>query len=124
MSSSRRTPRLGILGGGQLARMMMPPAVRLGIEVHALDRAAGSPAALAGAREAVGDWNDIPTLLRFAEGLDVITLDHEFVDAQALRALEQSGYVVRPGWKTLALIQDKLVQKQTLEEAGIRVAPF
>src|SRR5437870_7733406 len=106
MSSTRRSPRLGILGGGQLARMMTPPAIRLGIEVHALDRAPGSPAALAGARESVGGWNDIPTLLKFASGLDVITLDHEFVDSQALWALEQSGYVVRPGSKTLALIQD------------------
>jgi 5-(carboxyamino)imidazole ribonucleotide synthase len=124
MSSSRRPPKLGILGGGQLARMMAQPAIRLGIDVYVLDRAPNSPAALAGARETVGDWNDIPTLLRFSDGLDVITLDHEFVDAQALWALEQSGQTVRPGSSTLAKIQDKLVQKQTLADAGLPVAPF
>ncbi|MCS7002383.1 MAG: 5-(carboxyamino)imidazole ribonucleotide synthase [Dehalococcoidia bacterium] len=124
-SPTGRTPaRLGVLGGGQLARMMVPPAHRLGVRVHTLERTAGSPAALAGAIETVGDWNDPATLIAFGAELDVVTLDHEFVDASALEALAASGVAVRPGASVLARIQDKLAQKQTLAAAGIPVAAF
>ncbi|MCL6648585.1 MAG: 5-(carboxyamino)imidazole ribonucleotide synthase [Chloroflexi bacterium] len=120
----RRPPRVGILGGGQLARMMVPPAHRLGAVVSVLERTPGCPAALAGASEWVGDWNDPETLLRFAAGLDVVTLDHEFVAAEALQVLEDAGVRLRPGAATLRRIQDKLLQKETLQAAGLAVAPF
>lgn len=103
--------------------MMIPPAHRLGAVVSVLERQAGSPAALAGARETVGDWDDAVTLVQFAQGLDALTLDHEFVDATALAAVEAAGVRVRPGAATLRQIQDKLVQKQTLANAGLAVAP-
>lgn len=120
----RRLLRLGVAGGGQLARMMIPPANRLGVSVSVLDRNGGSPAYLAGAAETVGNWNDPAALVAFGRGLDCVTLDHEFVDADALQALEDSGVPVRPGAATLRIIQDKLVQKQTLSDAGLAVAPF
>ncbi|MCS6802907.1 MAG: 5-(carboxyamino)imidazole ribonucleotide synthase [Chloroflexota bacterium] len=120
----RRPFRLGVVGGGQLARMMVPPAHRLGAIVQVLERSPGSPAALAGAHETVGDWDDPATLVRFARDLDALTLDHEFVDATALAAVEAAGVRVRPGAATLRRIQDKLVQKETLAKAGLAVAPF
>lgn len=104
--------------------MMIPPANRLGAEVTVLERSPGSPASLAGAREVIGDWDDPETIRRFAAGLDALTLDHEFVDAAGLAAVEADGVRVRPGSAALRAIQDKLVQKQTLEAAGLAVAPF
>ncbi|GIW07754.1 MAG: N5-carboxyaminoimidazole ribonucleotide synthase [Dehalococcoidia bacterium] len=77
-----------------------------------------------GARETAGDWDDPETLVRFARDLDVLTLDHEFVDAAALAAAEAAGLRVRPSAATLRRIQDKLVQKETLAAAGLAVAPF
>jgi 5-(carboxyamino)imidazole ribonucleotide synthase len=103
--------------------MMVPPAHRLGAVVSVLEREPGSPAARGGAQETVGNWDDPATLVQFAQGLDALTLDHEFVDANALAAVEAAGVRVRPGAATLRQIQDKLVQKQTLAAAGLAVAP-
>jgi 5-(carboxyamino)imidazole ribonucleotide synthase len=122
--SSRRPFRLGIVGGGQLARMMVPPAHRLGAVVSVLERSTSSPAALAGAHETNGDWDDPATLRSFAQGLDALTLDHEFVAAAALAAVEAAGVRVRPGAATLRRVQDKLLQKETLAAAGLAVPAF
>ncbi len=114
--------RLGILGGGQLARMMVPPAHRLGIEVWTLEREPDCPAVRAGALEMVGDWADREAVLRFAQQVDLITLDHEFTPAEVLKAVEEAGTPVRPGSKTLGYIGDKFDQKQRLARAGLPIA--
>lgn len=114
--------RLGILGGGQLARMMVPPAHRLGIEVWTLEREVACPAVRAGAQEVVGDWSDLATVLKFAETVDVLTLDHEFTPASILQAVEERGTPVRPGSATLSCIGDKYGQKRRLAEFGLPVA--
>src|SRR5260370_16522708 len=76
--------RVGILGGGQLARMTAEAAARLGIEVAVLEREAGSPAGRIAAREVVGDWSDAARLAALAEDALAITLENEFVDPEAL----------------------------------------
>lgn len=115
---------LGILGGGQLARMTAQAAQRLGLRVAVLDAAPDSPAGQVTPLETVGRWQDPETLRRFAAGCDVVTLENEFIDAEALAALEDGGKPVFPGSATVARIQDKLAQKQHLAQAGLAVAPF
>ncbi len=117
-------PRLGILGGGQLARMTIQAAIPLGVDVVVLAEAANSPAGRLAQQEIVGDWNDTHALRQFADAVDVVTLENEFVDAAALAQLTAWGKVVRPGAGTLSVINDKLVQKQTLAAQTLPVPAF
>jgi 5-(carboxyamino)imidazole ribonucleotide synthase len=122
--SQRSSVRIGIIGGGQLARMTALAALPLGCEVVVLERNPFSPAARLSPDSVVGDWNDPATLLSFASRVDVITLENEFVDARALSALENAGHKLFPSAACVALTQDKLTQKQALEAAGLGVAKF
>jgi 5-(carboxyamino)imidazole ribonucleotide synthase len=115
---------VGILGGGQLARMSACAAYRLGLRVAVAERTAGSPAGQITPLEFAGEWEDTAFMERFAAASDVVTLENEFIDAAILGRLEALGKPVYPGAATLALIQDKLVQKQTLAARGLPVAPF
>ena len=116
--------RLGIIGGGQLARMAAIAALPLGCEVIVLEKNPHSPAARLSPDSIVGDWSDKATLMKFAERCDVITLENEFVDAIALAALEKAGHKVFPSAACIAVTQDKLTQKQTLQNAGLAVPKF
>lgn len=115
---------ISILGGGQLALMLARAASQLGISVRVLASSSVCPAKHAVAECCVGDWADPETLRAFAQDADVITLENEFVDANLLADLEQRGHTVLPSSKTMRLVQDKLVQKQTLSQAGIPVVEF
>ena len=121
---SDRPVRLGIIGGGQLARMLALAARPLGCDVIVLERTPDCPAAQICPGSMVGDWNDPAILLAFGRRCDVLTLENEFVDARALAVVEAAGHPLFPSAVTLALTQDKLVQKQTLQDAGLAVAPF
>jgi 5-(carboxyamino)imidazole ribonucleotide synthase len=116
--------RLGIIGGGQLARMTAVAALPLGCEVVVLEKNPFSPAARLSTDSIIGDWSDSATLMKFAERCDVITLENEFVDATALEALEKAGHKVFPSAACIALTQDKFTQKQALQLAGLAVPPF
>lgn len=116
--------RLGIIGGGQLARMTAIAALPLGCEVVVLEKNPFSPAARLSPDSIVGDWSDPATLMKFAERCDVITLENEFVDATALEALENAGHKVFPSAACIALTQDKLTQKQALQNAGLPLPTF
>jgi 5-(carboxyamino)imidazole ribonucleotide synthase len=116
--------RVGILGGGQLARMLTQAGHRLGLDITVLEVFADSPAEQVGAHAVVGDWSDPETRARFAAQVDLITLENEFVDHRALTAFEALGRPVRPGPAALAIVQDKLRQKQALAAAGLPVPPF
>lgn len=116
--------RLGIIGGGQLARMTALAALPLGCEVVVLEKNPFSPAARLSPDSVVGDWNDPETLLKFAGRCDVITLENEFVDASALAALESAGHKVFPSAKCIAVTQDKFTQKCLLQSCGIAVPGF
>jgi 5-(carboxyamino)imidazole ribonucleotide synthase len=111
--------RVGVIGGGQLARMMIPPAVALGIELRVLAEQAGGSAALAAT--AVGDYRDAETVLAFARDVDVVTFDHEHVPQTVLAALADTGVAIRPGPHALAVAQDKLLMRERLDAAGIPV---
>lgn len=119
-----RPIRLGIIGGGQLAKMTALAALPLGCDVVVLERNPFSPAARLSPDSMVGDWNDGGVLDRFAAAVDVITLENEFVDASALAALERDQHRVFPSAACIAVTQDKLTQKQALESNGLSVSGF
>lgn len=110
-------PVIGVIGGGQLARMMIPAAVALGIEIRVLAEAEDSSARLAAA--VVGDYRDARTVLDFAAGCDAITFDHEHVPQEVLRALVAAGAAVRPGPDALLYAQDKLLMRERLGALGV-----
>lgn len=116
--------RLGILGGGQLARMTLQAAVPFGIDTAILADTPDSPAGRVARHEVAGGWHDDAALRRFADLVDVITLENEFVDASVLERLVQWRKQVRPGAPVLQAIGDKLIQKQTLADAGLPVPRF
>jgi 5-(carboxyamino)imidazole ribonucleotide synthase len=110
-------PVVGVIGGGQLARMMIPAAVALGVEIRVLAEAPDSSARLAAT--AVGDYRDAATVLAFASECDVVTFDHEHVPQDVLTALVAEGIAVRPGPDALVHAQDKLVMRERLAALGI-----
>lgn len=111
------TYRVGVVGGGQLARMMIAPAVELGIDIRVLAEAEGMSAALAAT--GVGDYHDAETVLAFARDVDVITFDHEHVLQPVLRALVDAGVAVHPGPDALQFAQDKIRMRTRLAELGV-----
>jgi 5-(carboxyamino)imidazole ribonucleotide synthase len=116
--------KLGIIGGGQLAKMTAQAAAQLGCEVVVLERQAEFPAGSVAARTVIGDWDKPESLLELASLSDVITLENEFVDHGALAVLEQRGHKLLPPAATMRRIQDKFIQKQTLAAAGLPVPRF
>ncbi|WP_440696794.1 5-(carboxyamino)imidazole ribonucleotide synthase [Clavibacter nebraskensis] len=113
------TPTVGVVGGGQLARMMIAPAVELGIGIRVLAEADGMSAGLAAT--AVGDYRDLDVVRAFARDVDVITFDHEHVPQHVLRALVAEGVAVHPGPDALLVAQDKLLMRERLEALGVPV---
>nr|WP_281351383.1 5-(carboxyamino)imidazole ribonucleotide synthase [Agromyces allii] len=111
--------RVGVIGGGQLARMMIPAAIELGVDIRVLAEADGMSAAIAADR--VGDYTDLETVLAFAREVDVVTFDHEHVPQDVLRALVDAGVAVRPGPDPLRFAQDKLLMRERLSELGLPV---
>ena len=108
--------RVGVIGGGQLARMMITPAIELGIELKVLAETENSSAAAAATL--VGDFTDLETVTNFAKTVDVITFDHEHVPLAILEQLEKHGVSVQPSSKALAHAQNKLVMRRALEKIG------
>lgn len=109
--------RLGVIGGGQLARMLTPPAINLGINIKVLAEAEGSSAALATTQ--VGDYNQLSVVREFAKTVDVITFDHEHVPLAVLESLEAEGVSVQPPSKALAFAQNKLSMRKRLGALGM-----
>ena len=110
---------VGVIGGGQLARMMIPAAVNLGIDLRVLAEADGMSANLAAV--SVGDYRDAATVLAFAETVDVVTFDHEHVPQAILTELVARGIAVHPGPDALLYAQDKLLMRARLTELGLPV---
>ena len=108
--------RVGVIGGGQLARMMIPPASNLGIELKVLAEQENSSAKQA--TTVVGDFTDIATVLDFASSVDVITFDHEHVPIAVLEQLEEQGISVQPPSQALVHAQNKLVMRKALDKMG------
>jgi 5-(carboxyamino)imidazole ribonucleotide synthase len=112
-------PKIGVVGGGQLARMMAPAAEALGVSFHVLSEAPGSSAAQVSSQVTVGDYRDFDTLRAFAESVDVLTFDHEHVPPEHLRALEAAGHSVHPTPDALIHAQDKIVMRRKMDELGL-----
>ena len=116
--------RIGIIGGGQLGRMMVMAAQRLGCTCVVLDPTPGSPAGQVAGHQIVGDYHDPARLRELCESCTVTTFDIEDIDAETLIELEREGRRICPAPGVLAVIQDKLTQKQALLDAGIPTSPF
>lgn len=112
-------PVVGVVGGGQLARMMGPAATELGIELRVLAEAEDSCAIPAAAQHRVGDYTDLSTLLDFADGVDALTFDHEHVPNHHLQALLTAGVAVEPRPDALVHAQDKIVMRRAVETLGL-----
>jgi 5-(carboxyamino)imidazole ribonucleotide synthase len=110
-------PVVGVIGAGQLARMMQPAAIALGIGIKVFAESEGSSAHQAVTK--VGDINDFAQLLEFSKTVDVITFDHEHVPTAILEQLEAAGVPVRPGPNALKHAQNKLTMRRKLAELGL-----
>lgn len=114
-----RRYRVGVVGGGQLARMMAEPAAALGIELVALVEALDGSAAQVIPNSRVGDARDPQALVELAGQCDVVTFEHEHVDNAALHALIEQGHSVQPGPHALQYAQNKLLMRHRLEQLGL-----
>ena len=112
-------PIVGIVGGGQLARMCAGPAVELGITLSVLVESPEAAAAFAVPSAPVGAADDIEAVRAFARDCDVVTFDHEQVPQEVLAALVADGVTVHPSPQALVHAQDKLVMRERLTQMGI-----
>ena len=114
---------IGILGGGQLGRMLSVAASRLGLKCIIFDPDAGAPAAQVAWRHVCAGYDDMAALDGFGAAVDVITYEFENIPTAALDQLEGAA-PVRPGRRALAVSQDRLEEKRFLEGLGLSVAPY
>jgi 5-(carboxyamino)imidazole ribonucleotide synthase len=113
------TPVIGVVGAGQLARMMQQAAIPLGVPLRLLAETSDASAAQVIAEVEVGDYRDLDTLSAWAKGCDVVTFDHEHVPTEHLEALIASGVACRPGPRALVHAQDKAVMRSRLSRLGL-----
>ncbi|MEW8508772.1 MAG: 5-(carboxyamino)imidazole ribonucleotide synthase [Candidatus Thiodiazotropha sp.] len=116
--------RIGLIGGGQLGRMMVKAAKRLGCTCVVLDPYPGSPAGQVAGHQIIGGYHDPAKLRELAESCDVVTFELENIDTETLIQLEREGHTINPAPELLSVLQDKLLQKQFLERAGLPTAAF
>lgn len=114
---------IGILGGGQLGRMLSVAASRLGFKTHIFEPSTNPPAGHVADRVTAAPYEDVEALADFAASVDVITYEFENVPTSALDMLE-SVRPIRPNRKALAVSQDRLVEKAFLNDLGLKTAPF
>lgn len=116
--------KIGIIGGGQLGRMMTPPAKELGFRVKVVENSFDAPAAQVGAEVIQAPITDEEALVRLVGESDVTTWEIEHFPAQKLVELQEAGHNIQADPATLVIIQDKLIQSEYLDGLGIPVAPF
>jgi 5-(carboxyamino)imidazole ribonucleotide synthase len=115
---------LGILGGGQLGRMLIQPCTNFDVSTAVLDPAANAPCSELASRFQVGSLTDYDTVYAFGKTVDLLTIEIENVNVEALHRLEQEGLPVFPQPRVIEIIQDKRVQKQWYQSHGIPTAEF
>ena len=113
--------KIGILGGGQLGAMLLRYAIDFGLNVSVMDKDASAPCSRHTSSFCVGDPSDYASVVSFGSGLDIITIEKESVNVEALKYLQSQGVKVYPSPETIEIIQDKYAQKQFLENNGIPV---
>jgi 5-(carboxyamino)imidazole ribonucleotide synthase len=114
---------IGILGGGQLGRMLAMSALKLGLRTHIFGPEAAAPAFDAAAARTVAAFDDEAALARFAEAVDIATFEFENVPTATVEFLAKR-VAVRPGVRALASTQDRLIEKTFLRDLGLKTAPF
>ncbi len=117
-------PRVGMVGGGQLARMTHQAAISLGQSLRVLSVAADDSAALVAPDVVLGAHTDLDALRAFAADCDVLTFDHEHVPGEHIRALVAEGHAVFPGADALRFAQDKAMMRDHLLNMGVPVPAF
>jgi 5-(carboxyamino)imidazole ribonucleotide synthase len=116
--------RIGIVGGGQLARMLTFEAKKMGFFVTVLDPTPHAPGGQVADRHIIADLNDEIAMMQLASHADFLTLDWELANPDILEKIEKKGIPVNPSPKTLRIIKDKYQQKVFLQKHKIPVAPF
>ncbi|MFT4679515.1 MAG: 5-(carboxyamino)imidazole ribonucleotide synthase [Flavobacteriales bacterium] len=116
--------RLGVLGGGQLGRMLIQSATDYDIKVAVIDPSKMAPCRTLAHEFSVGDFSDYQTVLDFGKGKDVLTIEIEHVNTDALRELQKQGVKVFPQPDVLEIVKDKGLQKQFYQDNGIATSPF
>jgi len=116
--------RVGLIGGGQLGRMIVKAAKSLGCVCVVLDPVPDCPAGQIAARQIVGGYHDAAKIRELAADCDVLTFDLEDIGVGALAELEAEGHRIHPSASVLKIIQDKLTQKQFLRDHGIPTPDF
>ena len=125
MTTTVPGPTLGVVGGGQLGRMLAEAAAPLGVEVIVLDPTPDCPAAPVARDQIVGDFDDPEAIGRLADRTDALTYEIELADPDHLAAASAEADVpVHPTPETLRTIQDKWLEKEMLAEAGIPVPAY
>ncbi|WP_373367414.1 5-(carboxyamino)imidazole ribonucleotide synthase [Thermaerobacillus caldiproteolyticus] len=114
---------VGIIGGGQLGRMMAISAKEMGFRVAVLDPVPNSPCGQVADIEITAEYNDIEAIRRLANVSDVITYEFENIDADALNWLVEHSYVPQ-GSELLTITQDRATEKKAITDAGLPVAPY
>ena len=115
---------LGILGGGQLGKMLLAETRKMDIATKVLDPSKEAPSRLACNTFVQGDLMDFDTVVQFGQGIDILTIEIENVNADALQALEKQGVKVYPSSQTLRTIQNKCTQKLFFVDHNLPTAPF
>ena len=116
--------KLGVLGGGQLGRMLLTESARLGVSAHILDPSDSAPCSKVAPHFTKGDFNDYETVMAFGKDLDILTIEIEHVNTRALADLKTQGKKVYPAPEVIRTIQDKLAQKQFYVRHAIPTVPF
>ncbi len=114
---------IGILGGGQLGRMLSVAAARLGFRSHIFEPGANPPAGHVADAVTTAGYDDATALHAFAQACDVVTFEFENVPTDALDLIERQ-VPIRPGREALRISQDRLTEKNFLQDLGLSVAPF
>jgi len=116
--------RLGILGGGQLGRMFIQEAINIDVHVHSLDPDENAPCKSIAHEFSVGSLTDFDTVMDFGKDKDVLTIEIENVNVEALEKLEKQGVKIFPQPNVIRIIKDKGLQKQFYIDNQIPTAPF
>jgi len=116
--------RIGMLGGGQLGKMFLQEAANYNAEVYILDPSADAPCAALCPNFTCGSFKDYDTVMAFGKDMDILTIEFEDVNSDALAELERQGKKVFPQPSVLKIIQDKGLQKEFYTQHGIPTAPY
>ena len=114
---------IGIIGGGQLGKMMAQSAQKMGYKVIVLDPNEDSPCRYVAHQFIHAEYDDEQALNELGEKTDVITYEFENISSKQLKQLTEH-YNVPQGFQAIQLLQDRLTEKQTLQEAGAQIVPF